>query len=653
MKRHLFFLVFMFVLQTVFSQNRLQQLNYDWDSKPNYNKPSEDLDVYGIREHQIVYFDYHENNLEEYYLEHQIIWVNSDEKIEEFNKVYLPYSNTSLLEVSKARVINAAGKIIELDKSKIFTSNDEETGRQYKYFALEGVEKGSYIEYLYVEKRQPSYNGVRFTLQSSYDKENVHFQLISPKNLIFALKSFNGLPEAVNDTLPSEQNRWSIYIDSISKLEEEDQSAYNAYLGHVIYKLDKNTANNGKNLTSYAQVSQNLYNHYYTEPDKKVSALVDKFLNKNNLVQKDDLNKTLSKLESYIKTNIFITKGKDADLSDIASVLNNNIANEQGIVHLYVTIFEYLGIEHEMVITCDRSQLKFDKDFESYNYLNDFLFYFKDTQKYMAPSIQENRYGYPPAKFTDNYGLFIKPVNIGNYKSAIGKIKYIEAVGADQTVDKMHIEVVFDQDDITKNTINLNRSFSGYYALYFHPFMDLMPQDTKDEILDQFAKSMGEHVTIKTKEIINGDPSLFGFKPIIFNYGIETDDFVEKAGRKYLFKLGDLIGQQIEMYQEKERKLPYENDFQRTYYRTITINVPKDYRIVNPEDILIDYTVENDGKVLFYFTSTYTYENDLLTITANEQYNENIISPDIFEGFRKVINGAADFNKIKLILEPK
>ena len=51
--------------------------------------------------------------------------------------------------VNKARVIDTEGKVIELDKSKILTATNEETGRTYKYFAFEGVTKGSYIEYIY------------------------------------------------------------------------------------------------------------------------------------------------------------------------------------------------------------------------------------------------------------------------------------------------------------------------------------------------------------------------------------------------------------------------------------------------------------------------------------------------------------------------
>ncbi|MEO1486008.1 MAG: hypothetical protein AAFU57_09680 [Bacteroidota bacterium] len=43
-------------------------------------------------------------------------------------------------------------------------------------------------------------------------------------------------------------------------------------------------------------------------------------------------------------------------------------------------------------------------------------------------------------------------------------------------------------------------------------------------------------------EVVNERPKLFGIKPIRFEIELESDAFVEKAGNKYLFKIGELIG---------------------------------------------------------------------------------------------------------------
>ncbi len=46
-------------------------------------------------------------------------------------------------------------------------------------------------------------------------------------------------------------------------------------------------------------------------------------------------------------------------------------------------------------------------------------------------------------------------------------------------------------------------------------------------------------------------------------------------------------------------------------------------------------------------------EGNLLTITIDEFYKEVLQPIDIYEPFQKVINAAADFNKVTLLLEKK
>ena len=131
---------------------------------------------------------------------------------------------------------------------------------------------------------------------------------------------------------------------------------------------------------------------------------------------------------------------------------------------------------------------------------------------------------------------------------------------------------------------------------------------------------------------------------------MESDAFTQKAGRKYLFKLGELIGEQIQMYQEKERVLPLEEQYQRSYFRTINVEIPEGYVISNPDDINIKNDHIVGGKELFSFHSYYTIEDNILKITADEHYRCNIVTTDIYEAYRTVINSAADFNKITLVL---
>jgi len=326
--------------------------------------------------------------------------------------------------------------------------------------------------------------------------------------------------------------------------------------------------------------------------------------------------------------------------------------NEAGALKLYVAILRTLKIKHELVITSDRRQLKFDSQFEANNFLVDFLIYFPKTKLYISPNDPDSRFGFPSPYNTDNYGLFIKEVKIGDFKSAIGKIKYIKPVKSDKTFDTMLITVDFNKDNLSENSIQLDRSFNGYYAMDIQPYIHLIKGDKKKQLIDALAESIHKEIEIKKRELVNGEPELFGVKPLQFIIDFTSEAFVEKAGRKYLFKLGELIGAQMQLYQEKERVLPLEERFQRSYFRTITINIPEGYKITNLEDININNSYSEKGKELFSFKSSFELTGNKLKITADEHYRKNIVDVSIYEKYRKVINSAADFNKIVLLLEP-
>ena len=267
----------------------------------------------------------------------------------------------------------------------------------------------------------------------------------------------------------------------------------------------------------------------------------------------------------------------------------------------------------------------FDEEFEAFPYLNETLLYFKDIDLYMAPLKPESRLGYPPGDFTANHGLFIGALKVGNLTSGVSRIDYIPAVGADKNIDKMEIVVDFDSEDPTQNEIKLHREFAGYNAMFIHPFMNLIPEDTKKEIAESFAKTMNENLEVVSYTTTNEDPANFGVLPLIYDIDVAADVFCEKAGNKYLFKVGELIGPQMEMYQDKTRKLPLVSGNTRTYYRTITLNIPEGYSIYNPEDVVINKNHSIDDEEVYYFRSSYKIEGNQFIITADEAYDRIVV----------------------------
>ena len=647
-------LAFLFIGEITFSQNLPFFKSYDWDSNPIYKEQRDEKEeMIAVKEKIVTEFYFEGKELYEYFLEHKILWLNSDDKIEEYNKVYLPFSSNSSLELNKARVITKEGKVINLDASKILTAEDEETKRKYKYFAFEGITKGSYIEYLYVEKKAPSYGGIRLSLQGSYKKEKITFDLFSPKHLIFKFKSLNMSTKIKKDTTTVDKRHWKLTVNNLDKLEKEYLSAYNAERASIIYKLDENTANKTTDISSYSKVSQRLYSFYYAELDKKTNRSLDKFVSELNLDTLEKEEDIVRKIDFFIKTNIFLSKASDSKLSDLKEVLHKKVMNIRGAVKLYTALLKKLTIKHELVLTSDRRKIKFDKEFEANNFLNDFLIYFPKTKKYLSPNKSDTRFGFPPSYNTDNYGLFIKEVKVGNFKSAVGKIKYIKPIKTDETFDKMFVDVTFNSENLSKNKIHFEREFNGYYAMSIQPFIHLVKGENKQKLIDGLAESVNKNIEVTNREIINDKPELFGVKPLKFIIDFTSEALVEKAGRKYLFKLGELIGKQQQLYQKKKRTLTLQERFQRSYYRKLRIKLPKGYKITNLKDINIDNSYLENGEEIFSFKSSFEIIGDVLTITANEHYRKNIVDVSLYEKYRKVINSAADFNKIVLLLEPK
>ena len=87
-----------------------------------------------IKDKVVTEFIFEDQNLIEYYLEHKVLWLNSDDRIEEYTKVYLPSANDASQVVINVRIIKKTGEIIVLDKSRILRSEDDESGRGFQLF---------------------------------------------------------------------------------------------------------------------------------------------------------------------------------------------------------------------------------------------------------------------------------------------------------------------------------------------------------------------------------------------------------------------------------------------------------------------------------------------------------------------------------------
>lgn len=626
---------------------------YDWELDPKHDiRFSDSTSIVTLKDKVVVEFFFeNDGNLVEYYLIHQIIWLNSDEEIEKNNKVYIPFSSSSTPLLNKGRVITKEGRIINLSENEILTAEDEETKKKYKYYTFKGIEKGSIIEYMYLIKRTPIYKGNSLNFQDEHLVLNASFDLFSPTNLIFKFKSYNNLKPIERDTVIEDKLHWYFNVDTIPLLEKEILSAYESNRMFVLYKLDRNTASNQHDISSYGIVSDNIYKFISKEESKDVLKAVNKIIKDAKIDLNSNVDVQIRVLEDYIKRNYFYVNNSSSDLSDVAFILKNKLGNEDGLLKLYSILFKTLKIDFHIVLTSDKTKIRFDKEFEANNFLTDYLFYFPSIDKYLSHIELNSRLGYPPANLTNNFGLFIKEVTIGDYKAGIGKINFIKPLDYEKTYDKILINASFDKEDMTIVIADVDKSSFGYYAGYTQPYMHLLDEKNRSEIIDEQIKFINKDTEIVEKNVFNDNPEAFGILPFQVKSKIKLKSSVDKAGNKFLFKVGELIGPQMEMYQEKKRILPLETGFNRAYHREITFIIPEGFKINNLDELNINNVYSKDGEVIFNFTSNYTIDGQKVKIIIDEYYTIFEIQSGLFEEYRKVINSAADFNKITLVME--
>ena len=195
----------------------------------------------------------------------------------------------------------------------------------------------------------------------------------------------------------------------------------------------------------------------------------------------------------------------------------------------------------------------------------------------------------------------------------------------------------------------------GYYAQSIQPvYSYITTPDQKKELDDNILKSLLAGVTVSNYTIENTGIENLAVKPFIIKATSTSSTLVDKAGNKYLFKVGELIGPQVEMYQDEERKFDVENDYNRSYYRELSFSLPDNYKVNNLNALKMKVEMLEKGIPTCYFVSDYeVIDGKTIVVKVHEDYKSIYYPKERFQEYRKVINASADFNKIVLVLEKK
>jgi hypothetical protein len=646
-----FYTIVAILSTSVFFAQNYSFKNYNWDEKetkveiPENYKNEKEVILNKTEKIEVVIEG---NAAKQLHLLHEKIYINSDDAIERNNKIYIPFKLDESVLINKARVILKNGTVINLDQKDIKEDVDQEKGMKYNYFAINGLEKGAVIEKMYVLEERPNLSGETIEMQDEYPITNLNFELIYPNHLIFKTKSYNGLSEPIIDSKTVENKTvLSISEKNIPALDNDEQySNWTLQLKLFRYKLDKNTYKGSNNLNNFKEFATNFYERLNPILDKKQQKSLDGFC--KTIPKSNDLQEQVWNIENKIKKTIAYDRYIDSK-ETLSEIIETKQANQTDILKIYLAVFKSFKIENNMVFTSNRYKVPFDKDFESFENISELLFYFPSIKKYLTPTEIEYRIPLFPKTIANNNGLFIKEKIFAGVVMGIGEIKFIEIPGNDISHDIMNITVDFTKD-IENPLVTSNLTFGGYSGLNFQPIKDFASADQYKAVLNEIAENYTTKAEYKTLTTENDGTEFIGKKPFVLNVTFDGKELIQKAGKNYLFSVGETIGKQMEFYQENKRTLPVEIDYPHLYTRNIKILLPKGATVKNLEKFVMDYKTQVNGKTEAGFISKYIKNGDEILVENTEFYNILNYPLDKFEDYKAVINAAADFNKIVIIV---
>ncbi len=650
-KKFLFVFLFLMGLSQIQAQV-IKAESYKWTTTPEkIDVDKQFADASAVVLEDIRIYNYYYEKVKEkdnLFLEethHKVIQINDTRAIEAYNRLYIPLSGVIEIVEIQARTIAPGGKITDLDKDKIKELSNKEGEGAYKIFAFEGLEKGSRLEYFYKVKEEADFT-LRNTVQGTDPVQLHQLEIITPENLKFEYKTYNGKSEVIDTVI--DEKRYSLLTSrNVPGLEEEKYSTYTANLMREEAQLAYNSVTASSRILSYNTAVQRTYPVLF-DIDAKAEKKIEKISEQLGL-SKMDTKEKVKHIENYIKTTIQMEKTRTADLEDISKILQNKLADNNGILKLFINFFVANGVSCQVVYTTDRNKVIFDPDFESWNYLAETLFYFPDLGQYIDPTDITYRYPLIPATYTLNSGLFMEEVAVGKFKSATYSIRKIPAQDPSTNGETITADCHF-TTNMDSIDVKFTRSFLGQMAAPYRLVFNYVQKDEKKKALEETMKFSMSDARVVSAHIENTD-FLESEKPLVTTGEVIGSSLIEKTGKDVIFMIGDLIGPQTELYQEKERKTPIDVFIAHNLNRTIKLQIPAGYKLSGQDAIKMNIHFDFGGKDSYGFISDYTLADNVLTISIREYYYAVQLPKSEFENFRKVINASADFNKVNIVLE--
>ncbi len=642
MKVLLLFLLILFILVPGRSQST-------WEpNREPYPVKEENMEYPLVYLFKGVHYDYKYNEESELICDityHIIARPNNPDGLGSVNKIYVSEGESKEILSIQSRVISKSGKVIELDQKDIRELVDEEGEKGYRIFAVDGAELGDEIEYRHTTRVDAS-TYINETFQYSSPLENFEFVLTCPENLEFQFLVANDDHEVEQVDTTEDYNRYKVFIKDIPVYEEEPYSGFDANKKRVDFRLAYNTAIGNHRTNTYSGAGKRIYEiaHELTKDEKK---LVNTFIKENDPGSGNPMTR-FRELEHALKTKYYVQKGYP---SNMEFLFENGFSNKRAFMKILVAAAEYLELEYELVIAPNRYSNKFEFGFDSWNYLDDYIMYFPNENKLTSVESYTKRVGWVQNRNIGTYALFVRPEVIQEFVYPVTRIEYIEGNDYSLNMDILDVDVEFNED-FTAATVMAKITNTGVEGGQYKGEYIWNDEEKNEELKERLARALLPQAEILESNLDSLNITAEDWdKPFVFSCNFRSENIIEQAGATVLFKIGELIGPQNELYQEKERKYDVECSYNRGYEKELRIRIPEGFEVQNAESLAMDVLVEDEGKKVYGWESKFRIDGEMLIVNILEFYNSIHFPRERFKEYQNVINAAADWNKKTLILK--
>ena len=623
--------------------------HHTWEKNPQLTNKVISSELYFYSKYLIsTEYIYHNADAQYYKYEtqHYKVKLSTNAAIEEFNKVYISKEDVLRIKRLDVRVIKEDNVVKLRPEVEEFYSEDEE--EQYYYFPLSQIELGDEIEVIYTLQKLPDFDGDQFFFQSDIPIYNFDFYFIAPNDAYFQFLAHNGLrePNLVDTIL--QKHQWIIHMDSIPAHEPEYFSEYNNNSMKLDVSLRGFDSPTDKSYSPYDEfnvILNSVYNVEFTGKDAKYLRRLNEEL---GVLDERSTEQKVRIIENFIKTDLVVTSNIPDDW-DMADMIKERKAGSVGCILMLMGLCQDAGIEYEYGFVSDRYDTYLSDEIESMYFLQNYFIYFPEIKMYMAPLDFTTRLGYLNADWIPNNGYFLKQKKYPE-PTTDWEIRPIDGTTAMQNMDSVVIRINVN-DQMLDGDLSIERHVNGYkakkYKTYYYLYSDSKRKEKHDELLNFFQDNSKFTMT----EIQNVEPEDAFVRPLIIK-GELTElyrPFIEKAGDKTIFKLGNLFGEHVGVNEllKKKTDFIFANPLWRSW--TIVVTFPSGVNISNFEDLFQtkDYCALDDIEMSFDMN----LEGNVLTCNAKQIYESYRYSIDDKEEVFNAFRYYDELTKLNLIIE--